>query len=70
MNIRPQVVSENRVYLEMMVGAESQLPVVDLLKRLGSSEIFSSPTVYSSMPPSQTERLYRYRVSVNYAQKL
>jgi hypothetical protein len=54
----------------MMVGAESQLPVVDLLKRLGSSEIFSSPTVYSSMPPSQTERLYRYRVSVNYAQKL
>lgn len=70
MNIRPQVVSENQVYLEMMVGAESQLPVVDLLKRLGSSEAFSSPTVYSSMPPSQTERLYRYRVSVNYAQKL
>ena len=70
MNIRPQIVSENRVYLEMMVGAESQVPVVDLLKRLGSSEVFSSPTVYSSMPPSQTERLYRYRVSVNYAQKL
>ena len=70
MNIRPQVVSENQVYLEMMVGSESQLPVVDLLKRLGSSEAFSSPTVYSSMPPSQTERLYRYRVSVNYAQKL
>lgn len=70
MNIRPQVVSEHQVYLEMMVGAESQLPVVDLLKRLGSSEAFSSPTVYSSMPPSQTERLYRYRVSVNYAQKL
>jgi hypothetical protein len=53
-----------------MVGAESQVPVVDLLKRLGSSEVFSSPTVYSSMPPSQTEHLYRYRVSVNYAQKL
>jgi len=70
MNIRPQVVSENHVYLEMMVGAESQVPVVDLLKRLGSSEVFSSPTVYSSMPPSQTEHLYRYRVSVNYAQKL
>jgi len=25
MNIRPQVVSENQVFLEMMVGAESQL---------------------------------------------
>jgi Tfp pilus assembly protein PilN len=70
MHIRPQVVSENQVYLEMMVGAESQVPVVDMLKRLGASEVFSAPTVYSSMPPSQTERLYRYRVSVNYAQKL
>lgn len=69
-NIRPQVVSENQVYLEMTVGAESPAPVVDLLTRLESSEVFGATTVYSFLPPSQSDPLYRYRVSVNYAQKL
>ena len=69
-NIRPQVVSESRVYLEMTVGAESPEPVIDLLRRLESSEVFGATTMYSFVPPSQSERLYRYRVSVNYAQKL
>jgi Tfp pilus assembly protein PilN len=68
--IRPQVVSENQVYLEMIVGAESPAPVVDLLTRLESSEVFGATTVYSFLPPSQSDPLYRYRVSVNYAQKL
>src|SRR5438876_5409308 len=68
--IRPQVVSENQVYLEMTVGAESPAPVVDLLTRLESSEVFGATTVYSFLPPSQSDPLYRYRVSVNYGQKL
>lgn len=69
-NIRPQVVSENQVYLEMTVGAESPQPVVDFFVRLESSEVFGATTLYTFMPPSQTEPLYRYRLSVNYAQKL
>jgi type IV pilus assembly protein PilN len=68
--VRPQVASESQVYLEMMVGAESPAPVVDMLTRLESSELFGATTVYSFVPPSQSEPLYRYRVSVNYAQKL
>jgi Tfp pilus assembly protein PilN len=68
--IRPQVVSENEVYLEMTVGAESPAPVVEMLTRFESSDVFGATTVYNFVPPSQTEPLYRYRVSVNYAQKL
>ena len=68
--IRPQVVSENQVYLEMIVGAESPAPVVDLLTRLESSEVFGATTVYNILTPSQSDPLFRYRVSVNYAQKL
>ena len=69
-NIRPQVLSESAVYLEMYVGSDSQPPVIDLLLRLESSELFGRTTMYSSLPPSQTDPLYHYRISVNYAQKL
>jgi Tfp pilus assembly protein PilN len=69
-NIRPQVLSESAVYLDMSVGTDSPPPYIDLLMRLESSEIFGKTTMYSSLPPSQTDPLYRYRISVNYAQKL
>ena len=69
-NIRPQVVSENQVYLEMTVAADSPAPVVEMLTRFETSEVFGATTVYSSVPPSQSDPSFRYRVSVNYAQKL
>jgi type IV pilus assembly protein PilN len=69
-NIRPQVVSENQVYLEMTIAAESPQPVVEALTRLESSEVFGATVMHGFVPPSQSDRFYRYRVSVNYAQKL
>jgi len=69
-NIRPQVVSESQVYLEMTLGSESLPPVIETLTRFESSELFGATTLYSTVPPSQSEPLYRCRVSVNYAQKL
>lgn len=69
-SIRPQVTSENQIYLEMTVGAESQEPVVEFLTRLEASPLFGATTVYTIAAPSQTDPLFRYRVSVNYAQKL
>lgn len=68
--IRPQADSRNHIQLEMTVGAQSVEPVVDLLKRMEGSGIFSVPSVANCLPPSQSEPLYRCRVSVNYAQKL
>jgi type IV pilus assembly protein PilN len=69
-SIRPTVNPQNQITLEMNVGAESTQPVVEMLLRLESSEVFGATQVHSSLPPSQTDPLYRYRVSVNYAQKL
>jgi Tfp pilus assembly protein PilN len=66
----PQVNSENQVQLDMMVGAESFGPVLELLKRLETSPQFGPTSVINSLPPSQTDKLWKYRVSVSYAQKL
>jgi Tfp pilus assembly protein PilN len=69
-NIRPQVVSENQVYLEMTLGSDSLPPVIETLTRFESSDVFGTTTLYGTVPPSQSDPLYRCRVSVNYAQKL
>lgn len=66
----PQINRENRVTLDMFVGASEQAPILDLLKRLEASPVFGATTVHSFQPPSQNEPLYRYRVSVSYAQQL
>ena len=66
----PQIDSRNRVELDMVVGATDPGPIVELLKRLEKSAAFGSTAVMSSMPPGQNEQLYRYRVTVSYAQKL
>jgi Tfp pilus assembly protein PilN len=66
----PQVTSDNQVQLDMMVGAESPGPVFELLKRLETSPQFGPTSVMNSLPPSQTDKLWKYRVSVSYAQKL
>jgi len=54
----------------MVVGAQSPDPVIELLKRLERSPTFGATSLLSSSPPTQNEPLYRYRVSVSYAQKL
>lgn len=69
-SVRPQVNAKNEILLDMVVGSQSQTPVVDMLKRMESSPMFGDTAVHSWLPPAQTEPLYRYRVSVNYAQKL
>lgn len=68
--IRPYVTGDNRVQLDMIVGAQEPDYVIDLLKRLESSPLFGETSLVNSQPPSQNEPLYRYRLSVNYAQKL
>ena len=66
----PQIDSLNRVQLDMVVGAQDPTSIVELLRKLESSPVFGSTAVMNSMPPGQNEQLYRYRVTVTYAQKL
>ena len=70
MTIRPFVNKENKVTVDMTVGAESPTAVIDFLKALESSPLFESVSAPSSLAPSQAEPLYRARMTVNYAQKL
>ncbi|HTT63091.1 MAG TPA: hypothetical protein VMG35_14655 [Bryobacteraceae bacterium] len=70
MAIRPSVVGPNRVSLDMQVGSETPMAVIDLLKNLESSPSFGAVYSHSLLPPTQTDKLYRCRVSVNYVQKL
>ena len=65
----PEVDSENEVLLDMLVGAKEVQPVLELLRKLEASPQFGPPEVPSSMPPSQTDPFFRYRVTVRYAQK-
>jgi type IV pilus assembly protein PilN len=69
-SIRPTVNAQNQVTLDMVVGSESPEPFIGLLKSLQDSPLFGSVDMHGSTPPSQTNPLYQYRVSVNYAQKL
>jgi type IV pilus assembly protein PilN len=69
-SIRPSVIGHNQVALDMTVGAENPAPVFELLKNLEGSPQFGGVKVTSSLPPTQTEKLYRVRLNVNYDQKL
>jgi len=66
----PEVDTQNQVLLDMVVGAKEVGPVLDLLKRLEASPQFGPVNLQNSMPPSQTDPLFRYHLSVIYAQKL
>lgn len=69
-SIRPQVDGLNRIQLEMIVGAQAPEPVIEMLKRLQNSPLFGATAVATFLPPTLAEPLYRYRVNVDYAQKL
>jgi len=68
--IRPQVNAKNMISLDMTVAAESPEPVLTLITKLETSDVFGSTTVSVITPPSQSDPIYRYRITVNYAQKL
>jgi Tfp pilus assembly protein PilN len=69
LQIRPTV-NGNTVSLDVLLGSESVPPVIELLHAMGESKIFSNPDPKSELAPSQSEPLYRFRISVDYAQKL
>ena len=67
--IHPTVDAENRIVLDLQVAAESPEPVIALMKAMETAP-FSNPQPKSQQAPSQSEPLWRYRVSVEYGQKL
>jgi hypothetical protein len=70
LNIQPYVTGRNQVILSLQVGSEGPEPVILFYKALERSDLFGGVTQNIYQPPSQAEPLYRYRFTVNYAQKL
>jgi type IV pilus assembly protein PilN len=70
LNIRPSVSGEGQLMLDMIVGAEGPKSVIALYQALENSPLFSGLIQPQYTPPSQADPLYRYRFTVNYAQKL
>lgn len=66
----PEVDMDNRVLLDMVVGAKERPELLELVQHLEASPQFGETNVQSSTPPSQTDPFYRYHVVVSYAQKL
>jgi len=66
----PQINSRNEVTLDMEVGAQSQGPVIEFLKRLQDSSLFGPTNLSRQSPPTQNDPLWRFRITVSYAQKL
>lgn len=76
MGIRlPQIPTEDaagvsHLQLDMIVGAERPDVLIDFLKKLQASSLFGAASVVTQQPPTQNDPLYKYRVTVGYAQKL
>jgi hypothetical protein len=68
--VRPQISPQNEISLDMVVAAQAVEPISAFFKKLEASPVFGSAIPQNLLPPSQTEPLFRYRLSVNYAQKL
>lgn len=66
----PEVDVDNRVLLDMVVGAKDRPELLELVRHLEAAPQFGETTVQSSTPPSQTDPFFRYHVVVSYAQKL
>jgi type IV pilus assembly protein PilN len=70
LQIRPTLDSRNQVYLQMVLGADHTPELDGFLATLEASDVFGATTLTTTQPPSQTDPLVRYTVSVIYAQKL
>ncbi len=68
--IHPAIDAQNHVRLEMVLGSAKQAPLIEAIRALENSPAFGTVTPNAESPPTQSEPLYRFRMTVNYAQTL
>lgn len=68
--VRPQINGANELSLDMVVASQSVDSIVNFAMQLEGSSVFGKTAIHTTLPPSQTEPLFRSRMSVNYVQKL
>lgn len=70
LSLHPSVNAESKVLLDMMVASESPEALIQCLQAMENSPLFGEVNLLNKLTPSQSEPLYRYHFTVNYAQKL
>ena len=68
--IHPSIDALNHVKLDMTLGSDKPDQIVQALKSFETSPAFGTVIPGNELPPTQAEPLWRYRLTVNYAQKL
>jgi type IV pilus assembly protein PilN len=68
--VRPQINLNNQLALDMVVGSLNEESITNFMMQLEGSTVFGRTTPHTTIPPTQTEPLYRSRITVTYAQKL
>jgi type IV pilus assembly protein PilN len=66
MSVRPQVDSNNQVFLTMVVATQTEAPAIEMVRRMEQSPLFGSVKVPVRRPPSQTDPLYLFQLSASY----
>lgn len=66
----PQITQLREVVLDVEVGAKDPGPFLVLLNHLNKSPLFGPVAMKGTQPPTQQEPVYKFRFTVNYAQKL
>lgn len=70
MQIRPEIGFDNRIDLEMLVGAETPADFIEFLKAIEGAEMFGAPDVRGYSPPNENQPFFRYELAVRYEQQL
>jgi type IV pilus assembly protein PilN len=68
--IHPSIDALNHVKLDMTLGSNESGQLVEALKAFENSPAFGIVIPGNLLPPTQAEPLYRFRLTVNYAQEL
>jgi type IV pilus assembly protein PilN len=68
--IHPSIDALNHVKLDMTLGSDKVPQLVEALRAIEKAPEFGTVTLGNELPPTQSEPLWRFRLTVNYAQKL
>ena len=70
LTIQPEVARGDTIRLDMTVSAKAPTDFIEFLKTLEGSELFQTPAVRGSVPPSDGDPTFRYQLTVEYDQQL
>lgn len=70
LTIQPEVAYHDRIRLDMTVSAKQPADFIGFLKTLEESDLFGSPALRGSAPPTESDPTFHYELAVEYGQQL